>query len=889
MRQLRALARRVSGLFRSDRADADFAAELESHIALDTEAGVRNGLTPAEARRQAMIRLGGAEQTRQAHRERRTLPWAESLIQDTKYGLRTLRRSPGFTVTAVLTLAVGIGACTAIFSLVNAVLIRSLPYGDPQRLVYLFTPSPTFTTIPAEAICPGYADFFDIKRQSQSYVNMTAYQQTQFSVTAQRGAERLGAAKVDEDFFATLQATPAVGRLINAGDIQPGHDQVAVISHSLWQTMFATGSDVLQRSIHLDGKSYRIIGVMQPEFEYPFKSDLPYGDPHIESTRIWVPLVLTEKEKTVHDINDDVVLARLRPGVSISAAQAELSTMMARLDKLHSGEMNDWGAQIEGFLNISVGPVRPMMMLLLGAVCMVLLIACGNAANLLLARSANRMRELGVRVALGAGRSRIVRQLITESLLIGIAGGAIGTGFAFVFLRILPWLDPGNIPRLNEASLDARVLLFTVAVSVLTSLLSGILPAATVSRVNLTDFLASAGGRSVAGTHTRMQNVLIVLESALVVVLLAGAGLLIRSYINVETVNTGFAQSTVTTSIDFDQRYSQGQHAEFFHSLLDRLQGQPGVQAVGAVDHLPLSNTDSIGSFAVEGYPNKKSQTVESRSVTSGYFSAMQTPLVAGRLFTAADKPMSQHQVIVNESFAREYFAGRNAVGGRVSPTDPDNSTGKYDWSTVIGVIADVRHTSLEEAATPQMYRLNEDIDEGYIALRTSLPASAAANQIRNALHAIDPNLAVNEIKTMGDLVSEASARRRFQTSLLTVFAGIALFLALVGLYGLMTYSVSRRTREVGIRMALGAQRSDVLKLILRKAAVLLGLGLVSGLATSWFATRAIGSFLFGVGQHDPVTIGAVCGVLAICGMIAALIPARRAASIDPVQALRTE
>jgi len=889
MRQLRALARRLVGMIRSDRGERDFAAELESHIALDMDEGVRNGLAPEEARRQALVRLGGAEQTRQAHRERRTLPWVEALLQDTRYGLRTLRRSPGFTVTAVLTLAVGIGACTAIFSLVNAVLIRSLPYGDPQRLVYLFTPSPTFTIIPAEAICPGYADFFDMKRQSHSYANMTAYEQTQFSVTAQRSAERIGAAKVDEDFFATLGSSPAVGRLINAGDNQPGHNQVAVISHSLWQTMFATSGDVLQRSIQLDGKSYRIIGVMQPEFEYPFKSDLPYGDPHIESTRIWVPLVLTEKEKTVHDINDDVVLARLRPGVSISAAQAEMGTMMARLNKLHSGEMNDWGAKIEGFLSISVGPVRPMMMLLLGAVCMVLLIACGNAANLLLARSANRMRELGVRVALGAGRNRIVRQLITESLLIGIAGGAIGTCFAFLFLRILPWLDPGNIPRLNEASLDARVLLFTVVVSLLTSLLSGILPALTVSRVNLTDFLVSAGGRSVAGTHTRMQNVLIVVESALVVVLLAGAGLLIRSYINVETVNTGFAQSTVTTNIDFDQRYSRPQHAEFFHSLLDRLQGQPGVVAVGAVDHLPLSNTDSIGTFAVEGYPNKKSQTVESRSVTSGYFSAMQTPLVAGRLFTAADKPMSQHQVIVNESFAREYFAGRNAVGGRVSPTDPDNSTGKYDWSTVIGVIADVRHTSLEEPATPQMYRLNEDIDEGYIALRSSLPASAAATQIRNALHAMDPNLAVNEIKTMGDLVSEASARRRFQTSLLTVFAGIALFLALVGLYGLMAYSASRRTREVGIRMALGAQRSDVLMLILKKAALLLGLGLVSGVVACWFATRAIGSFLYGVGQHDPMTIASVCGVLAVCGMIAALIPARRAASIDPMEALRAE
>jgi len=883
MRQLRALARRLVGLFGSSRGERDFTAELETHIALDTEAGVRNGLSAEGARRQAMIRLGGAGQARQAHRDRRTLPWVEALVQDTRYGLRTLRRSPGFAVTAVLTLAVGIGACTAVFSLVNAVLIRSLPYGDAQRLVYLFTPSPTIQ-IPAEAICPGYADFFDIKRQSHSYANMTAYQQTRFSVTAQRSAERMGAAKVDEDFFATLEATPALGRVITVNDLQPGRNQVAVISHSTWQQMFAGSSDILQRSIQLDGTSYRIIGVMRPEFEYPFKSDLPYGDTHIGSTRIWVPLVLTEKERTVHDINDDVVVARLRPGVSIASAQAELGTMMARLDKLHGSDMNDWGAQIEGFLNISVGPVRPLMMLLLGAVCMVMLIACGNAANLLLARSANRMQELGVRVALGAGRSRVVRQLITESLLIGIAGGAIGVCFAFLFLRILPWLDPGNIPRLNESSLDGRVLVFTVIVSVLTSLLSGILPAVSVSRVNLTDFLASAGGRSVAGANTLMQSFLIVLESALVVVLLAGAGLLIRSYINVESIDTGFSQSTVTTNIEFDHRYSEApQRTEFFHNVLNRLQGLPGVQAVGAVDHLPLSNTESIGTFAVEGYPNKKNQTAEGRSVSSGYFSAMQIPLVAGRLFTDADKPTSQHLVIVNESFARVYFAGRSAVGGRISGGDPQD-----DWKTVIGVIADVRHTGLEEAAAPQIYSLN-DIDGGYIALRSSLPAGAAATEIRNALHAVDPELATGEIKTMGDLVSEASARRRFQTSLLTVFAGIALFLALVGLYGLMAYSVSRRTREVGIRMALGAQRSDVLKLILKKAAVLLGLGLVSGVVACWFATRAIGSFLYGVGRHDPITIASVCGVLAVCGMIAALIPARRAASIDPMKALRTE
>jgi predicted permease len=889
MRSIRAFAKRLRGLFPSHRVEADFAAELDAHIALHTEDGMRAGLSAEEARRQAIVKLGGAEQTRQAHRERRTLPWLEDLLHDLRYGLRTLHRSPGFTVTAVLTLALGIGACTAVFSLVNAVLIRSLPYGDASRLVYLFTPSPT-VHIPAEVICPGYADFFDLKRQSHSYLNMTAYEQTLFNVNTQGSAERVGAAKVDESFFSTLQSTPALGRVVNADDNQPGHDKVAVISHSLWQSMFAGSSDILQRSIELDGTRHRIIGVMQPEFEYPFKSDLPYGDPNIKSTRVWVPLALTQKQKTNHDIDNDVVVARLRPGVSIRSAQAEMSTIMAQLDKLHADGMNDWGALIEGFLDLSVGPVRPLMRLLLAAVGIVLLIACGNAANLLLARSANRMRELGVRAALGAGRGRIARQLITESLLIGMAAAAVGVFLTFLFLRILPHLDPGNIPRINEASMDTRVLLFTVIVSLLTSLLSGMVPAAAASRVSLTEFFASAGGRSVASTHTRLQSVLVVLESALVVVLLAGAGLLIRSYIKVESVNTGFSPSTVITNLPFDPRYSQPpQRAEFIRNLLQRLQALPGMQAVGAVNHLPLSNTESIGFFAVEGYPNQKDQMAEGRDVTPGYFSAMQIPTVAGRVFTHADAPMSQHLAIVNESFAQKYFAGRNPVGGRISPSDPEQREPHFDWKTVIGVIADVRNTSPEDAATPQIYQLDENIDGGFIAVRSSLPVSAAANEIRNTLHALDPSIAVGEIQTMGDLEVEASARRRFQTSLLTVFAGIALVLALVGLYGLMAYSVSRRTREVGIRMALGAQRGNVVLLVMKKAALLLALGLSAGLVASWFATRALQSFLFGVKQHDPITIASVCALLAVCGLLAALIPARRAASIDPVQALRAE
>jgi predicted permease len=882
MRKLRAFCFRLLGLFRGRRAEDDFAAELESHISLHTDAGIRSGLSAEEARRQALIHLGGMEQTQQAQRERRSLPWVDSLLQDTRYGLRTLRRSPGFTITAVCTLAVGIGACTAIFSLVNAVLIRSLPYGDPQRLVYLFTPNPHIS-VPADVMTPNYADFFDIKRQSHSFANMSAFEQATFNLAMDGSVERVSAARVDENFFSTLESTPEIGRSIGADDNQPGHSRVAVISHALWHSMFADSIDILEHSLTLEGVRYRIVGVMPPEFAYPSSSDLPYGNPSIKATHIWIPLALTPKQKAEREPGSDEVIARLRPGISVSQAQSEMSTIMVRLDQLHTG-LRGWGAFVKNFMDNAVGPVRPLMWLLLGAVLMVLLIACGNAASLLLARAANRMRELGMRAALGAGRGRIVRQLLTESLLIGIAAGALGIGLAYIFLHILLHLDPGDIPRLNEASLDTRVLLFTVGVSLLTSIVAGILPALSVARMSLTGFLKSAGGSAVSGTHSRSQSVLIVAEAALVVVLLAGAGLFLRSYLNVESVATGFAPSTVTMKIGLDKRYDTAQRqGAFFRTLIGRIGALPGIEAVGAVDYLPLTHSESLGFFWVDGFANREDQMAEGRTVTPQYFRAMNIPLFAGRFFTEDDVANTVRPVIVNQQFARKYFANRNPIGGQIRSNEKDR------WSRVVGVVADVRNLTLEETPQPQMYSPGYEIGGAYIAVRSVRPPSAVASEMQRALKSMDPNLARGEVHTMGDLVTDATARRRFQTSLLGVFAAVALLLAMVGLYGLVAYSVSCRTRELGIRMALGAQRADVTLLVLRKAGFLLGMGLVSGLTCTWIATRAIEAFLFGVDAHDPATILLVCVVLAICGFIAALIPARRAASIDPIHALRTE
>jgi predicted permease len=882
MARWRRIIERFRSLLANQRAEEDLAREIASHLTLLADDFERRGMSPEEARLAARRAYGGVEQAKQAHREERSLLWIEQAAQDLRHGSRTLRKSPGFTITAVLTLAVGIGACTAIFSLVNAVLIRSLPYGDPSRLVYLYTPNPQFK-LPAEVFGPTYADFYDLKHESHSFQDMTAFDQSVFSLASPGAAERISAARVDGDFFRTFQSSPELGREISPDDTQLRHEKVAVISHALWQSIFGSAADVLHRSLLLDGRSYEIIGVMPQGFEYPHDTDLAYGESQYKTTQVWIPLALTPQQMADRENSRGNAVARLKPGVSIVQAQAEMATIMVRLDKLHDPQVRGWGALIENFVDSTVGHVRSPLWLLLGAVSIVLLIACSNAANLLLARAGGRIRELGVRVALGAGRSRIVRQLITEALLIGLAAGAIGVAFSYIFLRILPLFNPGNIPRLNEASLDIRVLLFTIAISLLTSVLTGVFPALAVSRVNLTDFLATTGSRSIAGVHTRVQSALIVVESALVVVLLASAGLLIRSYINVESVDTGFSQSTVTLNIEVDPRYSQPQAVQFFRNLLARLQALPGVETVGAVNNLPLSNSEDLRMFAVDGYPNQKGQLVEMRWATPNYFSAMRIPLIAGRLFTADEKP-GAHTIIINQSFVAKYFAGRNPIGGRVSRQDDP-----AQWSTVVGVIGDVRHTSLEKPAEPQIYHPDMEFGGGYIAVRSSLPARSLAATIRAALHSLDPNLAAGDIQTMGDLESEASAPRRFQASLLTIFAAIALFLALVGLYGVMAYSVSRRTREVGVRMALGAQRGDVLLLVLKKAALLLAIGLVCGLVASWFATRAIQAFLFGVGRHDPFTVLFVCALLAVSGLIAALIPARRAASIDPMQALRTE
>jgi predicted permease len=873
---------RLRAFFRRQSVEDELQEELQYHLEREAEKYRKAGTTPEEAMRRARLALGGPEQALQRCREARGTRLLDDLLQDLRYGVRTLGKSPGFTVVTILTLALGIGACTAIFSVVNAVVIRSLPYGDARQLVYLFTPIPRLK-VPAESMTPSNADFFDLKKQNHSFAAMTDFDQSVYTVTTGDGNTQVGAAHVDEDFFSTLQSFPELGRTIDAIDNLPGHDRVAIVSHALWQSMFAGSMDVLTKSLQLDGKSYRIIGVMPATFQYPHVTDIPYLDPRIPATQLWVPLALSPQQIANRDDSAGWAIARLKQGVTVEQAQADVSTSMGHLDLLHDPFARGSQALLKPFLAISVGPVRPLMWLLLGAVSLVLMIACGNAANLLLARAASRTHELGMRATLGAGRGRIVRQMLTESLLLGLAGGSAGIALARLLLHLLLRVNPGNIPRLADASLDSRVLLFCMGLSILTSLLFGSLPALAAARLNLAEFLKSGGSRGAVGSHTRLHDGLIAAEIGLVVVLLAGAGLLLRSYVNVMSVDTGFAQSTVSLRIDLNARYKPQQRAPFFQDLIAKIGSLPGVKAVGAIDGLPLTPFENYTIVRVDGYANREDQLLPIREASSHYFSAMNTPLIQGRFFTDDERSGGNQPVIVNQAFADTYFAGRNPLGQQISLHFPHPS--QY---TVVGVVANQR-SNLEESAVPQAYHPFAGESTAYFAIRSELPPGKVATGVRTILRTADPNLIFSDFHTMGELVSEAAARRRFQTTLLTAFAGMAMLLGMVGIYGLLAYSVKQRTAEIGVRIALGASRGRVLGMILRQGLQLTMIGLMLGLVGALALTRVLASSLYGVSALDPITFAAVPAVLLLVTIAACLVPARRAANVDPMRTLRYE
>ena len=808
---------------------------------------------------------------------------AGSWIRDFAYALRLLRKNFGFTALAVLTLALGIGATTAVFSLVNAVLLRSLPYRDPARLVFLFEPVPKLADVPLEGWGIFNGDFYDWKKQSRSFDGLALFTNDRINLSVDRATVRVIGSRVTGGFFPLLGIAPELGRAVTADDDRPGKGQVAVISHALWESRFGSDRGVLGKELQLDAKPYRIVGVMPAGFAFPHGTESI--ETHGKATDIWIPWAMTPQEAAARDDDPGNGIARLRPGVSVQQAQAELNVLTATLDKLHPQFFQGCEAVVRPFDVEITGTSRRTLLILMGAVFLVLVIACSNVASLVLARAQGRALEVGVRTALGASRWRMVRQLLAESLCLGGAGGILGVLAASFAIRLLIHLSPGNIPRIEETSMDGRVLLFAVCVSMVTAVLFGLFPALSTSQCNLQEVLKSSANRTVKKSGGRLLRGLTIAQVALTFVLLTGSGLLIRSLLKVQSVDKGFtANSTLTMSIQLDDRYRRADRMNgFFRNVIDKASALPGVEAAAAINQLPLGGGESLSTLEVEGHTQDSKTLFESRDITPHYFAAMGIPIVSGRDFTDADRTGSQRVAIVSRSLADKYFPGQDAVGKRLR--------GDENWRTIVGVAANVRQYNLEAAPPMQVYSplWQSGTPSASVVVRTKLPPDRLSSAIQTLVREIDPAVAVADVGTMGQLLSRATAARRFQTFLLTAFGGVAFFLSLVGLYGLMACLVEQRTAEMGIRMALGAQPGNVLRLILRQGSKLALGGIALGFACSWASTRALASLLFEVTPTDVPTYLAVAFVFAAVALAACYIPARRATRVDPMVALRCE
>jgi putative ABC transport system permease protein len=806
------------------------------------------------------------------------------LLSDLKYGARALAAAPGFTTIALLVIALGIGATVSIFSLVNAVLLRSLPYGHSNELVYLWSPNSNFKGVPDE-LGPNVPDFYDWQRASHSFSDMAMFRPHAASLVRNGSSRRLGAAFVTGTFFQTLQATPARGRTIQAADDQPGRDRAAVISDALAQSEFASPAAALGKTIQCNRQTYSIVGIMPKDFGYPFAGDVPYENTGFQQTDIWLPAAYTPGQKSNRTNFDDAdAIARLKPGVSAHAAETELVSIQRGLDHLYPPTWRGFTAQVRPLVETIIGPVEKMLWLLLGAVGIVLLVAISNMANLLLARASARAHELGIRTALGAARSRIIRQLLTESLLLSGIGGVIGIAFAYAAVRLLTLVNPGNIPRFDAARVDGRVLLVAVLLSLATGFISGMVPAIAASNTSITNLLRKGGSRT-GGTSNKWRFALIVLEVALSVILLTGSGLLIRSYLELARVAPGFSTSTLTFKVSLDHRYNtRPVRTAFLKRYLESLRSVPGVRYAGASNSLPLSNSESVAFANIRGFGASR-EMLETRSVTPDYRKALGTPLLRGRDFEPTDVNSKAPVMIVNQSFVDKFYHGRDPLGGHVSIGIGDFSTAS--WSTIVGVVGNIRHSKLEEDSQPQIFHVT-DGEDGF-AIQCSGPVDPVVQAARAILRSMDPALALDSVRTMRERVDESNGRRRFQTGLLTGFAAIAVVMALAGLYGLMSYSVKQRKSEMGIRLAVGSSRSAVVRLILWQGMRLTACGLLIGLAGAYLLSSLVKSWLFEVTALDPATFLSVPLLVLAVACAACIIPAWNAARIDPIEALREE
>ena len=806
------------------------------------------------------------------------------LGQDIHYGLRILRKNPAFAAIAVIALALGIGANSAIFSVVNAILLKPLPYKNPGQLVMIWEEA-THLGFPKDT--PPPANFLDWRQQSTVFDGMAATSYRSFNLTGVGEPERLDGRRVSANLFDFLGVKPIIGRTFVPQEDKPG-TKVVLLNESLWQRRLGGDPSVIGRALNLNGEPHTVIGVLPHTVRLPAS-----GNWH---DQVWVPIAFSSEEAANRGSHYLEVIARMKPGVTLPKAQAEMNTIAAGLAKQYPDVNARRGAVVRPLHEEIVGNMKAALLILLGAVVFVLLIACANVANLLLARAAVRQKEIALRLALGANRARLIRQLLVESVLLSLIGGVVGLGLAYYGLDVLTRFIPNDVAHPDTIAIDGKVLLFTLAVAIITGLIFGLAPATQASHFNLNETLKEGGRDSAAGVRgKRLRSSLVIAEVATSFILLIGAGLLINSFFHLRNLDPGFrADHLLALNVDLSEvRYPDNQRrTAFFDEVKRRMQTLPGVQSVAVAGNLPFTYNGDSMSIAVQGIPDPPIDQwpdVVYRTVGPEYFATMGIPLVRGRDFNDRDSLGTTLVVVISEKTARHYWPNEDPIGKRLKP---GSTNSEVPWFTVIGVVKDVRQNDFIAEPKMQMYfsyRQMKDLVANALIVRTSVDPLSLATSARNTIWAVDKDQAVANIDTMEHIVAGAVARQRFSTLLLALFAGVALVLAAVGIYGVMSYSVAQQTREIGVRIALGARRGDVLRMTVKQALKLVGLGLICGLIVAFVLTRVMASLLFGVSATDPTTFLSIALIQLAVALLASYIPALRATQVDPVIALRAQ
>jgi putative ABC transport system permease protein len=880
LRQWKALVRQRADRERRE-LSMDVVDELACHLADLHATAVRNGASDADARRMALDTVNAASFLELSKRPRARARGTVFMKSDLIYALRGLRKKPLFTVAAVLTLALGIGANSAIFTAVNAVLLRPLPYPAPDRLMMLWTYNPRQGY---DKDVSAYPNFDDWRRQSASFEGMSAYFEANFTLTHAGDPAQIWGAIVTPGFFETLGVAPALGRTFGAGEGAAGGARVAILSHGLWQTRFGGDPAIVGRTVMLNSVSHEVIGVMPASFAHP------------DTAAVWTPLAPSERlvplmqSRTAYWLQ---VVGRLKTGIERRAAQSEMDTIASALERQYPDANAGVGVKLVSMHEEIVGNVRQPLLILFGTAVLVLLIACANVANLLLARAASRQRELAIRAALGAGRRRLIAQLLTESLVLATAGGAAGLLLAAWGIQALPSLAPSDLPRLTGVRLDTSVILYTSLASLVTGLAFGAAPALQSAAATAGEFLKERGRAESQGVRgRRLRAAFAIAEVAVALVLVIGAGLLIRSFVAMNKVELGFdPRGILAVRVELPRaRYSQdAQITAFFNDLSSRLRALPGVQAIGlgsSIVRAPQSSTLSVQGRPAPP-PNVRNVSVPYDSVTPEFFTTLRIPLRRGRLFTSGDGPATQRVVMVNESLARRFFPDDDALGKRITYDDPTDAQAR--WLTIVGIVADTRRGGVDREPRAEVYYPVTQLPDRrmYVLVRTSGDPLALVRPAQAQVWAIDSNQPTSSVRSVEAILADAQANRRFTTLLLGLFSMVALALAAIGIYGVIAYSTAQRVQEIGIRMALGASRTNVLTSVLKEAVVIGVVGLALGIAAALALTRFLSGLLFGVGARDPMTFVALPLGLLLVAVVAALIPATRAVRVNPLVALR--